>query len=297
MIRLSARLLVMAATLATPALGQSRYDVRRAVAPDVYVRINGAYAQLKVTTWAHDSLALVADLPKGTRFDPAVPTVKDPPAKGVKFYIEAPPGGGGATGSIELFVPPGATVWAKAANARMDVSGITGGLDLNVVGGSVAVSGNPRQLNVESMDGSVSIVGSPDWIRVKTATGDVTMRGSSPDAGITTVGGAVRLSEGTFERLRIESISGGVTFAATMARAGNLTVDSHAGDIELQLAPKASLDIEATTIAGTILNNVSARRPTPGREGRGEELSLGLGIGDARATVRSFKGTIRLSRR
>jgi DUF4097 and DUF4098 domain-containing protein YvlB len=207
------------------------------------------------------------------------------------------PVGTPATARLELFVPHGATVWAKAPNATLDVTGITGGLDLNVVGGSVAVHGTPRELNVESMDGAVTVTGSPGWMRVKTASGNVTVTGSSTDAGFTTVGGTIHINEGSFERLRIESVTGDVTVAGTMARAGALTVDSHSGGIELQLPAKASLDIEATTIAGTILNHVTSRRPTPGREGRGEELSLGLGIGDARATLRSFKGTIRLSRR
>lgn len=282
---------------ATPLLAQQRIEVRRAATRDVYVRVNGAYARVKVTAWSRDSVALVADLPTGTRLEPAVPGPKDPPAKGMKFYIEGPEGGGAATGSVELFVPAGATVWTKAANARMEVNGVTGGLDLNLVGGSIVVTGNPSNLNIESMDGTVSVTGSPQWMRVKTASGDVTLRGSSPDAGITTVGGAVSIADGTFERLRIESITGAVTFAAHMGRAGNLVVDSHSGTIDLQLDQKASLDLDATTIAGTILNNVNARRPTPGREGRGEELSLGLGIGDARVTLRSFKGNIRLSRR
>ena len=103
--------------------------------------------------------------------------------------------------------------------------------------------------------------------------------------------------DGSYERVRIEAVTGNVTFASSLARAGNLTVDSHSGTIELQLPPKPSLDIDATTVAGSIINSVTSRRPTPGREGRGEELTLNLGIGDARATLRSFKGNIRLSSR
>ncbi len=194
---------------------------------------------------------------------------------------------------LELFVPAGATVWAKSGSAAIDVSGITGGLDLNIVGGSVTVNGSPRELNVESMDGKVTVSGSPTWMRVKTASGDVTVSGSCTDAGITTVGGSVLLRDGNYERARIEAVTGNVTFAGTVARAGNLTIDSHSGSIELQLG-KASLELAATTIAGSIVNNLTSRRPTPGREGRGQDLSLSLGTGEARVTVRSFKGSIRL---
>ena len=76
---------------------------------------------------------------------------------------------------------------------------------------------------------------------------------------------------------------------------GTLLIDTHSGAIELQIG-KASLDIDATTITGRITNSVSTRRPAPGRDGRGEDLTLSLGTGDARATLRSFKGNIKLTR-
>jgi DUF4097 and DUF4098 domain-containing protein YvlB len=145
------------------------------------------------------------------------------------------------------------------------------------------------------MDGKVTVTGAPTWMRAKTATGDVTLRGSCTDLGVTTVSGTVTVRDGSFERTRIESVTGNITFGAGVSRAGTLLIDSHSGAIELQIG-KASLDIEATTITGSITNNVTTRRPTPGREGRGEELTLSLGTGDARATLRSFKGNIRLAR-
>ena len=293
MIPLRSSIGLVALCLATVATAQQKVERRHATTRDVYVRLNGAFGALRVTAWAHDSVAILGSLPKGTRVDGGA---SEAPSKGMKYYFESPTGGP-ATGRIELFVPAGATVWAKAANAVIEVAGVSGGLDLNVIGGSITVGGTPRELNIESMDGAVTVTGTPGWMRVKTATGNVTVNGSSPDAGFTTVGGTITLGGGDYERLRIESVTGNVSFAGTMRRAGSLTIDSHSGTIDLVLPARASLDIEATTIAGTILNQVTARRPTPGREGRGEELSLGLGIGDARATVRSFKGNIRIPRR
>lgn len=294
--RLYLRAVFLGATLAAPAAAQQKVEVRRAATRDVYVRVNGSYASLKVMAWPHDSLALTGSLPKGARFEPAVSGQGKDASKGAKFYVEAQQPAA-ATGTLELFVPPGATVWAKAANARIEVSGVTGGLDLNLVGGAIVVRASPRELNIESMDGTVDVTGTPGWMRVKTASGDISVRGGCQDVGITTVGGNVTLADGAWERARIEAVTGNVTVGGTLVRAGQLTVDSHSGTITLQLPPRASLDIEATTIAGTILNRVNARRPTPGREGRGEELSLYLGTGDARATLRSFKGSIQLDTR
>ena len=287
-------LALLSCTLAAPLLAQQKVDVRRAVTKDVYVRVNGAFASLKVTGWQKDSLVLTGTLPKEARLEGATGGVSTAPVTGAKFYIEAP-ASATISGNLELFVPEGATVWAKSGSANIDVTGMSGGLDLNIVGGAITVTGKPRELNIESMDGDVTVNGAPTWMRAKTASGNVTMRGSCTDLGITTVSGIVSVREGSFERTRIESVTGNVTFGAGVSRAGTLLIDSHSGTIELLLG-KASLDVDATTITGSITNSVTTRRPTPGREGRGEELTLNLGTGEARATLRSFKGNIRLAR-
>ena len=294
--RLHLAAFLVAAATAAPAVveSQQKIEVRRAVTRDVYVRLNGPFASLKVTGWQKDSLFLVGSLAKEARFEGAMGGTGDAPAAGVKFFIDGPTSIN-ASGSLELFVPEGATVWAKSGSANIEVTGITGGLDLNIVGGAITVAGKPRELNIESMDGTVTVNGSPNWMRAKTASGDVTIRGSCSDLGITTVSGTVNVRDGRFERTRIESVTGNISFGAYMDRAGSLLMDSHSGTIELFIG-KMSLDIEATTITGTITNSVSTRRPTPGRDGRGEELTLALGTGDARATLRSFKGNIKLIR-
>jgi DUF4097 and DUF4098 domain-containing protein YvlB len=287
-------LALLSCTIAAPLSAQQKVDVRRAVTKDVYVRVNGAFASLKVIGWQKDSLVLTGSLPKESRLEGGVGGAGTAPATGAKFYIEAP-ASTTISGSLELFVPEGATVWAKSGSANIDVTGMSGGLDLNIVGGTITVGGKPRELNIESMDGDVTVNGAPTWMRAKTASGNITVRGSCTDLGITTVSGIVSVREGFYERARIESVTGNVTFGAGVSRAGTLLIDSHSGTIEL-LIGKASLDIEATTITGSITNSVTTRRPTPGREGRGEELTLNLGTGDARATLRSFKGNIRLAR-
>ena len=285
-----------AAITAAPVVGESqqKVDVRRAVTRDVYVRLNGVFGSLRVTGWQKDSVVMTGSLPKEARLEGAMGAASSTPVSGLKFYVEGPTGAN-ASGSLELFVPVGATVWAKSGSATIDVTGITGGLDLNIVGGAITVTGDPRELNIESMDGSVMVSGAPTWMRAKTASGDVTIHGDCTDLGVTTVSGTVMIRDGTYERARLESVTGNVSFCGDMNRAGSLLMDTHSGTIELYLG-KMSLDIDATTITGTITNSVTARRPTPGRDGRGEELTLALGTGEARATLRSFKGNIRLNR-
>ncbi|HYD51626.1 MAG TPA: hypothetical protein VEA99_03320, partial [Gemmatimonadaceae bacterium] len=171
-----------------------------------------------------------------------------------------------------------------------------GGLDLAIVGGSIRVSGAPRELRADAMDGAIQIVGTPAWVRAKTASGDIVLRGGTEDAGLSTVSGALRVSEGRYERLRLESVAGPVLFAGELARGAVLDVDTHGGAVTLALGRTAGAEYELESIAGRIENAWGSPAPTPGREGRGMQLAFSTGGGGARVTVRSFKGTIRLGK-
>jgi len=271
---------------------QRTVDVRRAVTSTASIRISGAFADLRIRGWSKDSIAITGTIPSDARFDGGFLTSASGPSSGAKYYLET--ASGVPSGKLELRVPAGARVWAKSGSATIDVDGVTGGLDLNIIGGSVHVAGSPHDLTVESMDGSVAVDGSPAWVRLKTATGDIVLAGGSDDAGLTTVSGTIRVPVGRFERARIESVTGAVEFAGDVARGGSLDIDTHSGAIDLNAPRKIAADFDVASVAGTIENRITSRPALPGREGRGQEIGFTVGGGGARIYVRTFKGNIRL---
>lgn len=288
---------VLIAVIATPVLSaaaQQKVDIQRAASPTVSVRLGGALSSVRVTGWDRDSISLTGTLGAGTRMDGG-PLSGSGPVKGMKFFVEAPDEPAMRANKLELRVPRGARVWLKAGSADLEVSGVTGGLDLNIVGGSVKVSGNARELLVESMDGSVTVNGTAEFARLKTATGDIVLQGGGEDVTLTTVSGAIRASDGTVQRGRFESVTGPITFAADLARGADARFDTHSGAIELRLARRADVEIDAASITGSIENAWTSGRPAVGREGRGMELGISSGMGGARVSIRSFKGNVRLA--
>ncbi|MBL0173317.1 MAG: DUF4097 family beta strand repeat protein [Gemmatimonadaceae bacterium] len=276
---------------------QQKVDLRRAATADVSLRIQGAFGALRVIAWTKDSVVITGTLPKGFRIDGGMGGADGAPARGGKFFVEGPEPLGPSGGALEVHLPANATLWAKAFNAAIDVSGMTGSLDLNIVSGSVQVTGSPRELSVGSMDGTITVNGSPSWTRLKTADGNIGMHGGSSDAAFTTVSGMIRVSDGALERARFESVTGGVEFAGDLARGAALNVDTHSGAVDIRLAPKASTEIDAATITGAIEYQLGRQRPDVGRDGRGATLITMVGQGNARLTIRTFKGNIRLTSR
>jgi len=295
------RFLPFAFLLAAPvaAVAQQKVDIRRPATPNVSVRLGGQIAALRIVAWAHDSIALVGAVGAGTRLDGG-PLNREGPVQGMKFFVEAASDATITGNKLELRVPRGARVWAKAGSADIEASGVEGGLDLNIIGGSIRVTGRSRELIVESMDGSVHVAGSTDYARVKTATGDITFTASGDDVSLSTVSGGIQVGEaersGTLTRVRVESVTGPLTFAGSLARGADARFDTHSGSIDLRL-DRSSVSVDAVTMTGRIENGLSKARPIAGREGRGMEVGISSGTSAASVTVRSFKGNVRLSPR
>ena len=140
-------------------------------------------------------------------------------------------------------------LWVKTATANIDVTGVTGGLDLYVVSGTINVTGNPRELNAEAIDGDIHVTGSPPWVRVKSATGGITFRGSSANAALSTVSGPIRVEGGLFERAKIETVTGNIAFAGPLDRSGAFDFDTHAGTVDIAVPDKTNASFAVVTIA------------------------------------------------
>ena len=284
--------MMMLAAVAAPA--QQSVLKGHAAAPDVSVRLFAAAGSVRVIGWERDSVELGGTVPAGSRVEFAS---SDGAARGMKMYIEAPNERAGRDGRLVLRVPTAARVWLKTGSADIEVTGVTGGLDVNVVGGSIVVHGNPRELRAESMDGSVLVDGAPAWLRAKTATGDITLAGGGEDIGASTISGVIRSRGGPVERMKLESTTGAIHVTNDAARGGTLEVDTHSGPVEVELLRGSAAELDLATITGSIDNGWSRAAPVKGREGRGMTLTTTSGMSGARITVRSFKGTITMRQR
>jgi DUF4097 and DUF4098 domain-containing protein YvlB len=289
-------LLLAALASPAPASSQQKVDIRRSATPTVNVRLSGMFSSLRVIAWANDSIALTGVVSAGNRLEGG-PLNFTGPVAGMKFFIEGTTDANVAANKLELRVPRNARVWVKTGSADIDVEGVGGGLDLNIIGGSIRVQGKPRELLVESMDGSVWFKGFSDYARLKTATGNITLEGGGDDLSLTTVSGTIQAANGerSLQRARFESVTGPITFAGLPTRGADLRFDTHSGAIEVRLPRPANVEIDAATMTGAIENVWSDRRPIAGREGRGMELAFSSGMSGARVQVRSFKGNVRLT--
>lgn len=273
-------------------VAQQKVDIRRAATGNASVRLSGAISDVRIVGWDRDSIVLSGGVGQGSRIEGGALNITGP-VSGMKFYVDAPEGSNSAANRLELRVPRNARVWIKTGSAAIDASGVTGGLDLNIVGGTITVAGDPRELVIESMDGSVTVTGAPAYARIKTATGDQLLSGGG-DITASSISGAIRLPKGDVDRARFETVTGPIVFGAALARGGEVRFDTHSGAVELHLAARAPVEVDLASVTGTIENAWTSARPVAGREGRGMELLTSNGPGGGRVIARSFKGNVKL---
>ncbi|HEV7992930.1 MAG TPA: DUF4097 family beta strand repeat-containing protein [Gemmatimonadaceae bacterium] len=289
------RTLLVAAALAlsaAPAGAQQKVLARRATTPDVSVRLFASVGAVRVIGWDRDSVEVTGVVASGSQvggFGGSQPA----PVSGMKFFIEAPTEKAGREGWLTMRVPRNARVWLKTGSAEVTVSDVTGGLDVNIVGGSITVHGSPRELRAESMDGDVTIDGAPEWMRVKTATGDIRLRGGE-NIGASTISGAIDAAGGEADHLTLETTTGTIRFSLALARGASVQIETHSGPIDVQLGRTTDVEVDAATVTGAIENAWTRAKPQPGREGRGMTLSTQGGISSGTLVLRSFKGRIAL---
>jgi hypothetical protein len=282
--------LIALALTSLPASGQSKVDRGIKLNADGAIRIYNTVGSVRVVGWNRDSVAVRGLLGGGNTLH-----FGGSPG-GVKMFVEGRDERNPAAASIEVMVPVRAKVWVKTASADIDVTGVTGSLDLYVVGGRITVRGNPADVNAEAIDGAITMIGSPGWLRAKSASGDVSFDGSCSDVTLSTVSGKIDADGTGFEKAKFETVTGGIRFAGSFRTGGLVNFDTHSGSVEVGVSPSTPADFDVVSIAGSIVNRLTSSRPIKGRYGRGSELVTATGGGGTRVAIRSFKGPVTLLR-
>lgn len=278
--------------LSSPLSAQKKVERKLALGMEGALRIHNMVGSVIVHGWNKDTVLVRGTLGAGNSF------YMGGGYTGAKMFVESVNERDPKPTRLEIWVPARVRLWVKTATASIDVSDVTGGLDLYVVSGTIDVTGSPRELNAEAIDGNIHITGSPPWVRAKSATGAITFQGASSDAAFLTVSGPIRVDggNGIFERTKIETVTGNVSFTGRLDRSGAFDFDTHSGTIDITIPNKTGATFSVVTIAGIITNQLSKKSPTPGRFGRGAELIADESGGGAKVSVRTFKGPVTLRR-
>lgn len=255
------------------------------MAADGYLRVFNRTGAIRVTGWGVDSVHWVARLAPGQEL------FGGGTGQMAKVGVTGPTG----PATLEIQVPRGIKLVVDGGDGMVEIAGVTGPIEIQGGSGAVQVTGAPVRLTIGTVDGTVTLLGGPyRSTEVRTGGGTIRATGARGEVILSSVTGAIFAEVDSVTRGGITTVAGMIRVGGSVDPTGTLTIESHGGDIQLQLGPRPGIEVVATAFGGTIENRLSAARPRTVRDGRGQQLETLIGTGGGTVTVTSFKGRVRL---
>jgi len=286
---------VLAAVLAGPAwvAADTPVDQKRPAAPDAKVSIENMAGSVKVTGWSQAEVQV-----KGTVGEGAELTF-DGPEQNLKIEVEAEHGSPmGIKSDLEVLVPAGASVSVEGFGATISIAGVTGSVSAETVNGSITQTGPAKSVELQSVNGAIEVTKAGGRVQAEAVNAPVTIRDASGELEASTVNGKLLVTGGSYERAKIETVSGGVRFEAGLSPRATLGVESVSGPVDLFFPAAFGAEFSVSTFSGQIVNELgpAAEKP-PNKWAPGKELSFTSGSGGARVTVETLSGAVSIRKK
>lgn len=162
----------------------------------------------------------------------------------------------------------------SSGGANLDELSIGGDVDIETSSGNVVLDGfaaaslkvrgssSRIQISDGAIDGMLDLENTSSRIsavsveavsyRLVSSSGDVFLDGCSGLLSLRTTAGTIKVENATAAHLEIETSSGGVTFAGSLATEGASSVKSTAGNVRLTLPSDLAFDVDIATTSGNI---------------------------------------------
>lgn len=281
--------------IAPPALADTSIDQTHELSPDARLSVSNVKGAIIIHTWDKPRVHITGTLGANTP-----PLEVEGGKNHLTIKVKNNSGGGWFNWSgsssmgptrLELTVPKGVNLEVNVVSARVKADGLEGGkLDLDTVSGNLQVTADSPSVTINSVSGGVKLGGKAARLDVNTVSGDVRIERVGNQASAQTVSGDVQLSGGPLQKASVDTVSGDIDIAASLAPDTSTRLHSMSGDIRLRLEGKAGADLNAKSMSGDIRSAFGkAGKPT---YGPGSRLHYKLGDGKGDITLESLSGDI-----
>ncbi|MCA9756598.1 MAG: DUF4097 family beta strand repeat protein [Candidatus Eisenbacteria bacterium] len=284
--------LVLVASTAICAWAGQTVDEKASVSKDGRVDIENLGGSVRVIGWDKNEVTV-----EGVLADDAEDFVFEADDRRTKIEVIFPRrmrGNHDVDSDLEVHVPKGSRVRVSTVSATIDIKDVTGSVDLESVSGEITVVGPMESAEAQSVSGELRISGKVGEIDAGSVSGDVILDVPGGDVAVSTVSGDIETVGGVFESGDFSSVSGSIEFDGAPTESGSLEFDCHSGRVRIKLPSDLSAEVDVNTFSGDI---DSAFGPKPRRTSDyapGKELSFTMGDGDARISINTFSGSVRI---
>jgi len=205
-------------------------------------------------------------------------------------------------------VPSGVGLEVHSVSGRVRVTGVKGAIRLSSVSGSITATDTPGVEYARSVSGEIEIGGisHDNVVSLSSVSGRINVNGvRARELELGTVSGDALLRDATCQRVSARSVSGGFEYTGALTRNGRYEVTSHSGGIRFTVADNGGFELNANSFSGSIRSDFpmtvgGERNPNVrgrGRRGPGDSLQATFGDGSASLNLRTFSGSITITKK
>lgn len=195
---------------------------------------------------------------------------------------------------LEVRLPAGAALNVQTVSADIDVRDVRGSQRLEAVSGDIATAAFDQQLDLQTISGNIDVRGSGGKAAVyaESTSGNVRARGLAAIVQAQSISGGLDLEIGATPQVRLETVSGEIMAALTLADGASLDAESVSGSLKLTFGQPVNGEFDVESFSGDIDNCFG---PKPARADKftpGTELHFTQGTGQARVSLETLSGDI-----
>jgi DUF4097 and DUF4098 domain-containing protein YvlB len=226
---------------------------------------------------------------------------------GRRVSFRSPSGGwrpwtGGPDVELKLELPRGSRITARTGNGRIKAEGVAGELVLHAANGEIEVKGTPPEAYLETMNARIEFEGERSEVVAKTLNGEIELRGVTGAVEASTLNGRIRVEGDAIERAELRSMAGEIELDSSLAEGARVEAKTYSGQVRLRLPEDTSARFDVQSFSGGLDSDFSSRL-TDDENGRsgwphgpGRRLSFVVGDGDARISIESFSGGVKIEK-
>lgn len=151
-------------------------------------------------------------------------------------------------------------------------------------------------LDIEVVTAPIRVQGVDGRVELETVTGMIEYRGDADDLALTTVTGDIRAHGGALDEGRFETVQGSITWTGSFASGAEVSFETVGGGVELVLPADVSAAFDVETTTGDIDSDFGVQAERVSRWASSQEIHFSIGDGDARVSIETLQGGVRLRR-
>jgi hypothetical protein len=242
-----------------PAWAEGQVEEIRPLKPGGTVTVENLAGSVRVQGWDRDEVKVLADLGRGTE---RLAVDSDPDSVEIEVVLESGRHRQVEGSDLEIWVPRRIELGVETVSAAIELEGLTGSAEIESVSGRIRVSGDLEELSIEAVSGLVEVE-----------------------------------SSRSLEDLSIETVSGEASVEGDFHPSGDYEMETVSGFLDLAIPRGFCADFDVETFSGKIENEVGPEARKTSEYLPSKELSFSTCSGDARFSLSSFSGKVRIRER